>query len=125
LALARSRIMGARYPYYLLADSVEGQMKEAELTQTLPSDKPVYNRIRHGFVYERVPHITLKSIANNTKIDVIWEKRQTEIETGGRQGKTVDSLRRVHAQEPAHGEPKVRGDPWGGTKGMDPESDTL
>jgi adenine-specific DNA-methyltransferase len=30
LALARARIMGARYPYYLLADSPEGQLKEAE-----------------------------------------------------------------------------------------------
>jgi adenine-specific DNA-methyltransferase len=79
LALARSRIMGARYPYYLLADSAEGQMKEAELTQTLPSGKPTYNRVRHGFVYERVPHITLKSIANNTEIDVIWEKYQPEL----------------------------------------------
>ena len=32
LALARARIMGARYPYYLLADSREGQLKEAEVT---------------------------------------------------------------------------------------------
>jgi adenine-specific DNA-methyltransferase len=29
LALARARIMGARYPFYLLADSREGQIKEA------------------------------------------------------------------------------------------------
>ena len=35
LALARARIMGARYPYYLLADSPEGQQKEAEITGTL------------------------------------------------------------------------------------------
>jgi hypothetical protein len=33
-------------------------------------------RVRHGFVYERVPHITLKSIANSAEIDVIWEKWQ-------------------------------------------------
>jgi len=37
LALARARIMGARYPYYLLADSREGQMKEAEVTRSAPS----------------------------------------------------------------------------------------
>jgi hypothetical protein len=37
LALARARIMGARYPYYLLADSREGQLKEAEITRTAPS----------------------------------------------------------------------------------------
>ena len=36
LALARARIMGARYPYYLLADSREGQLKEAEVTRTRP-----------------------------------------------------------------------------------------
>jgi adenine-specific DNA-methyltransferase len=33
-----------------------------------------FGNIRQGFVYERVPHITLKSIANNSEIDVIWEK---------------------------------------------------
>jgi adenine-specific DNA-methyltransferase len=76
LALARARIMGARYPYYILADSREGQMKEAEVTRTPPSSQPVHGNIRQGFVYERVPHITLKSIANNAEIDVIWEKWQ-------------------------------------------------
>ena len=76
LALARSRVMGARYPFFLLADSKQGQLKEAEISRKAPSDTPAYNNIRHGFVYERVPHITLKSIANNAEIDVIWEKFQ-------------------------------------------------
>jgi adenine-specific DNA-methyltransferase len=76
LALARARIMGARYPFYLLADSRDGQLKEAEVTRTAPSSQPVQGNIRHGFVYERVPHITLKSIANNAEIDVIWDKYQ-------------------------------------------------
>jgi adenine-specific DNA-methyltransferase len=80
LALARARIMGARYPFYLLADSREGQLKEAEVTRTAPSSQPVQGNIRHGFVYERVPHITLKSIANNAEIDVIWEKWQATLE---------------------------------------------
>jgi adenine-specific DNA-methyltransferase len=80
LALARSRIMGARYPYYLLADSSEGKLKEAELARSIPSTDPVCRNIRQGFVYERVPHITLKSIANNTEIDTIWEKWQSTIE---------------------------------------------
>ena len=80
LALARARIMGARYPYYLLADSRDGQIKEAELTGKVPSEAPTYNDIRQGFVYERVPHITLKSIANNAEIDVIWEKFQETLE---------------------------------------------
>jgi adenine-specific DNA-methyltransferase len=110
LALARARIMGARYPYFLLADSPEGKEKEAEIARTKPSKKPTYGNIRHGFVYERVPHITLKSIANNAEIDVIWDQRhpavssaledlnaalkghQTpfKVETGGRAGKTID-----------------------------------
>ena len=80
LALARARIMGARYPYYLLADSRDGQIKEAELARKAPSEQPTYNDIRQGFVYERVPHITLKSIANNAEIDVIWEKFQETLE---------------------------------------------
>jgi adenine-specific DNA-methyltransferase len=80
LALARARIMGARYPFYLLADSREGQLKEAEITRSAPSSQPVRGNIRHGFVYERVPHITLKSIANNAEIDVIWEQWQAKLE---------------------------------------------
>ena len=80
LALMRTRIMGARYPYYLLADSRDGQMKEAEVTRTEPSNAPTRGDIRQGFVYERVPHITLKSIANNAEIDVIWEKFQERLE---------------------------------------------
>ena len=80
LALARARIMGARYPFYLLADSRDGQRKEADIKQTLPSEQPTHGDIRHGFVYERVPHITLKSIANNTEIDVIWEQSQKTLE---------------------------------------------
>jgi adenine-specific DNA-methyltransferase len=79
LALARARIMGARYPFYLLADSRDGQIKEAEVTRTAPSSQPVHGNIRHGFVYERVPHITLKSIANNAEIEVIWEQWQAKL----------------------------------------------
>jgi adenine-specific DNA-methyltransferase len=72
--------MGARYPFYLLADSREGQIKEGEVTRTVPSSQPVRGNIRHGFVYEREPHITLKSIAHNVEIDVIWEKWQAKLE---------------------------------------------
>ena len=80
LALARARIMGARYPWYLLADSREGQVKEGEITRTPPRDTPTQGRIRQGFVYKRVPHITLKSIANNAEIDTIWEEYQEKLE---------------------------------------------
>ncbi len=80
LALARARIMGARYPFYLLADSREGQIKEAEVSRTVPLQVPTQGSIRHGFVCERVPHITLKSIAHNAEIDAIWEKFQEILE---------------------------------------------
>ncbi len=80
LALARARLMGARYPWYLLADSDEGQRKEAEVTRLPPATTPTHGRIRQGFVYKRVPHITLKSIANNAEIDTIWEDYQTRLE---------------------------------------------
>jgi len=80
LALARARIMGARYPYYLLTDSPAGQQKEADIARTEASQSPTYGNIRQGFVYQRVPHITLKSIANNAEIDIIWETYQETLE---------------------------------------------
>lgn len=68
LALARTRLMSAVYPYYLLSDSPEGVSKEAVLTGKIPPDIKTGNDIKKGFVYKRVPHITLKSIANNPGI---------------------------------------------------------
>ena len=79
LALARARVMGTRYPYFLLSDSRDGQIKQAEVSHKAPSEAPTYNDIRQGFVYERVPHITLKAIANNTEIDVIWEEHEEQL----------------------------------------------
>lgn len=117
LALARARIMGARYPYYLLTDSREGQLKEAEVTRKAPASSPTRGNVRHGFVYERVPHITLKSIANNAEIDVIYDKYQALMEplraqlnelTGGNwqeweipreaELKWGDAVKQLHAQ---------------------------
>ena len=68
LALARQRLMGAKFPYFLLADSQKGRAMEQQVSQTLLPSAQVSNDIRHGFVYERVQHITLKSIANNPDI---------------------------------------------------------
>ncbi|MCL4542000.1 MAG: site-specific DNA-methyltransferase [Chloroflexi bacterium] len=79
LALARTRLMSARYPYYLLADSPEGIKKEAELTGKTPPDYKTENDIRKGFVYKRVPHVTLKSIANNP--DIVEGMTREEIDT--------------------------------------------
>lgn len=80
LALARARIMGARFPYYLLKDSEAGKLKEAEVSGKVPSSHASADDLRLGFVYERVPHITLKSIANNANIDVIWDEFQERLE---------------------------------------------
>ena len=80
LALARTRLMGARYPYYLLADSEDGQIKEAEVTGIPPSMRATFGNIRQGFVYERVPHVTLKSIADNAEVGMIWESYEAILE---------------------------------------------
>ncbi|ETX15513.1 DNA methylase [Roseivivax halodurans JCM 10272] len=121
LALARARIMGAKYPWYLLKDSEAGQKKEAEVTRSAPSTADTWNDIRHGFVYQRVPHITLKSIANNTEIDTIWDQMQPAVEealhdinynmdtfpcrhpveTGGRKGSFVDFKKRPEVTLPS------------------------
>jgi len=94
IALARTRLMSGRYPYYLLADSAEGRRKEAELGSSarssdfsrLGGEEPTEvgttstNDIKRGFVYERVPHVTLKSIANNEEIDEIHAKVQGQLD---------------------------------------------
>ncbi|MGQ2908450.1 MAG: site-specific DNA-methyltransferase [Aliihoeflea sp.] len=80
LALARTRLMAARYPYYLLADSPDGRAQEQKVSGKLQPQALTAGDLRQGFVYERAPHITLKSIANNSEIDVIWEKWQAVLE---------------------------------------------
>ena len=80
LTLARARVMGARFPYYLLADSRDGQVKEAEIERRPVSGSSTYGNMRQGFVYHRVPHVTLGAIANNAEIDVIWEEAQQDLE---------------------------------------------
>jgi adenine-specific DNA-methyltransferase len=85
LTLARTRLMTAKYPYYLLADSPEGQKKEAELLGLSGLIRPDGTRpptagdVRKGFVYPRVPHVTLKSIANNEEIDAIQARYETQL----------------------------------------------
>ena len=107
LALARARIMGARYPYYLLTDSPEGQNKEAELAGSTPPDTPTHGNVRLGFVYERVPHITLKAIANNAEVEVIWERWQETLES--LRINLNDALGRTWEEWEIPREP---GDPW-------------
>jgi len=94
LALARTRLMAARFPYYLLADSGEGRLKDSELTGVPLSDGPVGNDVKKGFVYQRVPHITLKSIANNP-----------DIREGMTRGEVDEAIRRHSDQELLYDQP--------------------
>jgi len=81
LALARTRVMTSRHPYYLLADSREGRVKESQVSGKSTADGPTRQDLRQGFVYERAPHVTLKSIANNAEIEVLWDAAQPKIES--------------------------------------------
>ena len=78
LALARTRLMAARFPYYLLADSPEGVSKESELAGQIPLERKTEGDIKKGFVYKRVPHVTLKSIANNPDIKEAMTREQID-----------------------------------------------
>lgn len=79
LALTRTRLMAAKFPYYLLADTEEGQRKDAEVSGKVDFTETAGD-VRKGFVYKRVPHITLKSIANNEQIDEIYDRWQQTLE---------------------------------------------
>lgn len=81
LALARTRLMTARYPYYLLTDSPEGQAKEHELTGAPLLSKTSYRNLRKGFVLRRVPRITLGDIGNNPRIDEIHAEYEPRLES--------------------------------------------
>lgn len=78
LTLARQRLMGARFPYYILADSPEGRAKEGELSATPLPPAETNGDVRHGFVYERVQHVTLRSIANNPDIHEGMSRQQID-----------------------------------------------
>ncbi len=80
IALARTRLMGARYPYYYLLDSEDGRRQEALVQGRNAMSGPMEGDLRHGFVYKRVPHITLKSIANNEEVEPIHARFQEQLE---------------------------------------------
>jgi adenine-specific DNA-methyltransferase len=68
LALARTRLMAARFPYYVLSDSLAGERLEADLAGRSLEPATTTKDVRKGFVLRRAPRITLKSIANNPDI---------------------------------------------------------
>ncbi len=69
LNIAKTRLMTATFPYYHLYSDVEVRTaeKEGKIKKSV-TEKPEQQKsgdIRQGFVYEEVPHITLKSLAND------------------------------------------------------------
>jgi len=60
VTLAKQRLMTASYDYFELRYPHEG--------------------LKGGFIYKTVPHVTLKSIANNPDIDTIFERMHPAIE---------------------------------------------
>ncbi|MBK6957407.1 MAG: site-specific DNA-methyltransferase [Nitrosomonas sp.] len=61
VTLAKQRLMTASYDYFELKYPHEG--------------------LRSGFIYKTVPHVTLKSIANNPEIDEIYVRMHPAVET--------------------------------------------
>ena len=60
VTLAKQRLMTASFDYFALRYPNEG--------------------LKGGFIYKTVPHVTLKSIANNPEIDAIYERLHPGIE---------------------------------------------
>ena len=84
-----------------------GRSREAEIERKAASESPTYGDIRQGFVYERVPHITLRAIANNAEIDVIWQDAQEDLEP------LREELNRVLGESWEEWEiPRESGVPW-------------
>lgn len=81
LTLARTRVVSAEMPFYILRDSKEGQKKESEISGKISSEEFTKNNIRQGFVYERSPKISLKTIADNEELGIIWENYQETLES--------------------------------------------
>ncbi len=99
LALARARVMGAKYPAYTLRDSPEGQARMEKEGWATPraEERPRYERdVAMGFVCERVPHITIGGIANNPVIDTLWDRHHPAVE---------DALASLNAALRNHPEP--------------------
>ena len=107
LALARARVMGARYPFYLLQTPPKASRRKRRSRGAPLRRKPTHGDIRQGFVYERAPHIMLSDIANDAEIDVIWERFQEEMEPLRLAMNTKRGLELDEWQVP-----REPGDPW-------------
>ncbi len=73
LALARQRLLTATYPFYRVRGDAPGEAGDGGDTQ--PAADP-----RKGFIYKTVPHITLKSIAQNVALHPIFARHEPILE---------------------------------------------
>ena len=78
LALARQRLMTARFPYYQLrelnAEDLDRNKRGEWIAERGEDGKPTGRRLT--FQCKTVPHITLKSIARNSSLDPIFAKHE-------------------------------------------------
>lgn len=113
LNIAKTRLMTANFPYYhLYSDvNVERLEKAGKIKKTV-SPKPANEQIgastpgdiRQGFVYEEVPHITLKSLANDEPADTetLYDKPEIDKKRLRVSGPfTVETLQNFEPVSPA------------------------
>jgi len=74
LNIAKTRLMTALFPYYYLYDEVHRGLIVNGAGHANAAD------IRNGFVYETVPHITLKSLANDepAETEILYDKPKAD-----------------------------------------------
>jgi len=112
-ALVSIRLMAARYPYYLLADSKKGIEKQAIINdEPVPADSQYNDSLEKGFVYNSIAHITLESIANNSALEEVekkWAKKFKSLKkqldkSTARKWKAWD----IPVEAPLHWQPKAK-----------------
>lgn len=77
-AIARTRLMTSKFPYFYLADSADGHAIESSMAGGNPVLQSFRGDVRKGFVCQRIPHITLKSIANNALLDNEYDQAKAK-----------------------------------------------
>lgn len=82
LNIAKTRLMTAAFPYYHLHSDVDvrTEVKEGKIKKYITEKAKPVGDVRQGFVYEEVPHITLKCLANDEepKTETLYDKPYTD-----------------------------------------------
>jgi adenine-specific DNA-methyltransferase len=96
LALARTRLMGARFPWYVLAGPGEDLLAEARPASGQTPGVRARGDVRKGFVCKRARHTTLESIANNP-----------DLKEGLTDAEITEAIDRHSRSEILHDQPEV------------------